>query len=156
MSAQRLDAGEEEKDPRAAAAPLLLEDNPAASVCDDKDKGSNRFVFCFFLAFMAVPWARIFVMLSSMSTSDRQIPNIISDIFRHFGKKDCLHTKRACGAQNLKPWWTPDCFFCCYSNMQNQANCLSVNIICDVSCTYTFYVLSDGVNGDSKQMLTRA
>lgn len=42
-------------------------------------------------------------------------------------------------------------FFGCFSNMQNQANCLSVNIICDFSCTYTFYVLSDWVNRDSKQ-----
>lgn len=84
--------------------------------------------------------------------------------FSHFGQRLLTLSMRCCGAQKpfffLLPWWTafffkifflqffslPDCF----SNMQNQANCLSVNIICDFSCTYTFYVLSDWVNGDSK------
>lgn len=112
---------------------------------------------------MAVQWARICYAFILVTIWTVNIPNIISDILATLDK-DCSHSLCAAVAPRnlffLLPWWTafffkifflqffslPDCF----SNMQNQANCLSVNIICDFSCTYTFYVLSDWVNGDSK------
>lgn len=82
--------------------------------------------------------------------------------FSHFGQRLLNSLCAAVAPRNLFFFAMVDCFFFkifflqffslpdCFSNMQNQANCLSVNIICDFSCTYTFYVLSDWVNGDSK------
>lgn len=113
---------------------------------------------------MAVQWARICYAFILVTIWTVNIPNIISDILATLDK-DCSHSLCAAVAPRnlffffchggllfffkiffLQFFSLPDCF----SNMQNQANCLSVNIICDFSCTYTFYVLSDWVNGDSK------
>lgn len=116
--------------------------------------------FFFFFFYMAVQFSELTSLLSFIHV------NIWTSIYQIWSgqkqrERDCSHTWTS------QPCWTPpDCspfaflsffffvfffFFGCFSNMQNQANCLSVNIICDFSCTYTFYVLSDWVNRDSKQ-----
>ena len=83
------------------------------------------------------------------------IPNITSDIFSHFWARtaDPLRALWRTEPLAMVDSWLlfPFFVFGCFSNMQNQANCLSVNIICEFSCTYTFYVLSDRVNRDSKK-----
>lgn len=89
-----------------SVAPRLKDktDKAAKPRCGDTNKGTNHF-----LAYMAVQWARIFVMLSFMSTSERQYTKYYQWHFSHFGQRlITLHMRS--GAQNLLPWWTPDCF----------------------------------------------
>lgn len=116
------------------------------------------FFFLFFLHGCSVQWAHIFVIFHSCQHLNVNIPNMIWTET----ERERLLTHLNLSAMLDSSWLLSFCFsfflfFClffffgCFSNMQNQANCLSVNIICDFSCTYTFYVLSDWVNRDSKQ-----
>lgn len=114
--------------------------------------------FFFFFFYMAVQFSELTSLLSFIHVN---IWTSIYQIWSGQKQRERLLTHLNLSAVLDSSWLLSFCFsfflfFClfffgCFSNMQNQANCLSVNIICDFSCTYTFYVLSDWVNRDSKQ-----
>lgn len=116
------------------------------------------FFFFFFFTWLFSSVSSHLCYLSFMSTSERQYTKYDLDRNR---ERETAHTPEPLSRAGLLltallllfflSFFLSFFFFGCFSNMQNQANCLSVNIICDFSCTYTFYVLSDWVNRDSKQ-----
>lgn len=114
------------------------------------------FFFFFFFTWLFSSVSSHLCYLSFMSTSERQYTKY--DLDRN-SERETAHTPEPDSHAGLLLTALLFLFFLslifyffgCFSNMQNQANCLSVNIICDFSCTYTFYVLSDWVNRDSKQ-----
>lgn len=116
-------------------APALLQDQPQPP----QRRGLTPF-FDFFID--GCPVGLHLLSFHSCQHLNINIPNINTDVF-DLWSKDCVMLSVRSGYLFLVGTWLPYTFFS-LSDMQEYD--LSVNMICDFSCTYTFYVLSDWVN----------